>query len=51
MSEEIDNHVEKYIIGAEITRLENEERKRYLHFLRFAGNRRGPASAGVEARS
>lgn len=49
--EEIDNHVEKYIIGAEITRLENEERKRYLHFLRFAGNRRGPASAGVEARS
>lgn len=49
--EEIGNSIEKYIVGAEITRLENDDRKRYLHFLRFAGNRRSPASAGIEARS
>ncbi|MER3631774.1 MAG: hypothetical protein C4325_06060 [Blastocatellia bacterium] len=43
-----ENGVEHYIVGAEITRLEDENRNRYLHFLRFSGNRRGSASAGVE---
>lgn len=47
-----DEHgIERYLVGAEISLLEDENRKRYLHFLRFAGNRRSSASAGVEVRS